>query len=408
VLTSKKTFASLLLIGSLFFSPTVDAAKKKARRRPLKPVTHPVILWSRTLSETTDAEQKKVAAFKLSQYSQPIYQDSVISTLLSCMKDPDVSIRILCAKAMGRAGNQSKKGSIRSALVETYKNDPSLRETLVRTFIAREENSKEVQDLLVETLKQSTESHEMLVLLSYFYECGENVRPDVFVDVFNKTSDERVKRWAIKVLGEQGNGEPQVVELLATCAESKDTPLALNCLSGLQLQSRKDSVRTWAALEKTIESSDPDMLVATLDVLNVLPENANPKITQRLIEIIGETDDGELIDKAVLGLGVSGDHSQAAVETLHKLLKDPESEESTKIHAALVLGKQAGQLPELSKEALSVCVKSSVSQSLKTACQLGAQELASRTKKSDRLPTSASENAKPNSKPTKKTAPGKG
>ncbi|NDG28024.1 MAG: hypothetical protein EB120_12740 [Proteobacteria bacterium] len=383
-----------LVLFTLCLSSTGLAAKRKSRRRPLKPVTHPVILWSRTLSETTDPEQKKIAAFKLSQYSQPIYQDSVISTLISCMKDSDVQIRVLCAKAMGRAGNQSKKSFIRSALIETYKNDPSLRETLVRTFIARGEDAKEVQDLLLGTLKESTDSHEMLVILSYFYECGENVGPDAFIAVFNKTSDERVKRWAIKVLGENGNGEAQVVELLAQCAESKDTPLALNCLSGLQLQARKDSVRTWAALEKTIESSDPDMLVATLDVLNVLPENSNSKITTRLIEIIGETDDGDLIDKAILGLGVSGDHSEAVVDTLYKLLKESNTEESTKIHAALVLGKQAVSVPGTTREALNQCVSSSGSQALKTACQLGAQELADRVKRNERIPTSSPSPAK--------------
>jgi hypothetical protein len=392
-----KRIGTLLVVLLVTFSALTaeGATKKRSRRKNLKPITHPVVLWSRTLAETEDPEQKKVAAFKLSQYSQPIYQDSVISTLLNCLKDSDEQIRILCAKAMGRAGNQSKRGSIRSALLETFKSDPSLRETLIRTFTNRGDDSKEVQSSLLEALNKSSDAHETLALLTYFYECGEGVRPDAFVSVFNKSDNERIKRWAIKVLAEHGSGENSVVELLASCAESQDTPLALTCLSGLQSQSRKDSSRTWAALEKTIESSDPDMLIATIDVLNVLPERVNSPMTKRLIEIISETDDGELVDKAVLALGVCGDESQGLAETLQKLLVEAKQPESTKIHAALVLGKQAGMYAEASREALNGCVKSSRSQSLKTACQLGSQELAARSKSGGRLPASSNSPGKP-------------
>jgi hypothetical protein len=242
---------------------------------------------------------------------------------------------------------------------------------------------------LLEALNQSSDAHETLALLTYFYDCGEGVRPDPFVAVFNKSDNERIKRWAIKVLAEHGSGENSVVELLASCAESQDTPLALTCLSGLQSQSRRDSSRTWSALEKTIESSDPDMLIATIDVLNVLPERVNSPMTKRLIEIISETEDGELVDKAVLALGVCGDESQGLVETLQKLLGDAKQPESTKIHAALVLGKQAGLYAEASRGALNSCVKSSRSQSLKTACQLGSQELVARSKNGGRLPASS-------------------
>jgi len=381
----------ILLLGVLFAFPSAAGARtKRSRKRNLKPITHPVVLWSRTLAESEDSEQKKVAAFKLSQYSQPIYQDSVISTLLGCLKEPDEQIRILCAKAMGRAGNQSKKASIRSALMETFKADPSLRETLIRTFITRADDSKEVQSLLLDTLTKTSDSHETLALLTYFYNCGEGVRPDAFVAVFNKSDNERIRRWAIKVLAEHGSGENSVVELLANCAESQNTPLALTCLSGLQNQSKKDSNRTWAALEKTIESADPDMLIATMDVLNVLPDRINSPMTKRLIEIINETDDGELIDKAVLALGVCGDQSLPLVETLKKLLADPKQVESTKVHAALVLGKQSLLFSDSTQEILSGCVKSSQSQSLRTACQLGAQELTTRSKSGARLPASPS------------------
>ncbi|MFM8269750.1 MAG: HEAT repeat domain-containing protein [Pseudomonadota bacterium] len=390
------TFLVVLLVV-LYSGAAGAASKKRAKRKNLKPITHPVVLWSRTLSETNDPEQKKVAAFKLSQYSQPIYQDSVVSTLLSCLKDSDEQIRILCAKAMGRAGNQSKKAAIRSALLETFKSDPSLRETLIRTFTARSDDSKEVQTAMLDALNKSTDAHETLALLTYFYEYGEGVHPDSFVAVFNKSSNERIKRWAIKVLAEYGSGENTVVELLATCAESQDTPLALTCLSGLQNQSRKDSSRTWAALEKTVESSDPDMLIATIDVLNVLPERINSPMTKRLIEIISETDDGELVDKAVLALGVCGDQSQPLVDTLQRLLSDEKQQESTKVHAALVLGKQAGLFSDASREALNRCAKSSQSQSLRTACQLGYQDLVARNKNDSRLP--ASSNGSNKSKP---------
>lgn len=380
----------ILVFFFLLSSEAAGAKKKRSRKSNLKPITHPVVLWSKTLAESEDPEQKKVAAFKLSQYSQPIYQDSVISTLLNCLKDPDEQIRILCGKAMGRAGNQSKKASIRTALLDTFKSDPSLRETLIRTFTTRADDSKEVQSAFVDALTKSSDSHETLALLTYFYECGDGVRPDAFVDVYNKSDNERIRRWAIKVLAEHGSGENSVLDLLGACAESQNTPLALTCLSGLQNQSKKDSGRTWTALEKTIESSDPDMLIATMDVLNVLPDRVNSPMTKRLIEIINDTDDGELIDKAVLALGVCGDQSQALVDTLKKLLSDAKQPESTKIHAALVLGKQSLLYTEDSQQVLSSCVKSSQSPSLRTACQLGAQELSARSKAGARIPASPS------------------
>ena len=396
--TRSQLIVICLMLSGLFFSSQGLAAKKKRRRQNLKPITHPVILWSRTLAETEDSEQKKVAAFKLSQYSQPIYQDSVISTLISCLKDTDEQIRILCAKALGNAGNQSKRAMVRSTLLETFKTDPSLRETLIRTFIARDDDSKEVQNLFLEALSKSENSHEILALLAYFFECGKGVGPEPFIAVFNKNKDERIRRRAIKVLAERGNGESSVVDLLANCAESQDTPLALTCLSGLQLQTRKDSARTWVALEKTLESSDPDMLIATLDVLNVLPERINSPLTKRLIEIIAEAEDTDVVDKAILGLGVCGDQSQAIVNSLERIMTSTDFPESTKIHAALVLGKQASLFPDSPKQVLSQCLKNSPSQSLKTACQLGSQELSSRMRSGGRVPATSGPDLKPSPK----------
>lgn len=335
-----------LSLGLLPASPVFAAKKRASRTRYKTPITHPVILWARTLSASDDIEQKKVAAFKLSQYSQPIYQEEAITSLTNCMKGDNAHLKVLCAKAMGKAGNQSRAESIRKVLLEVYKNDPTLRDTLVRTFTVRKDGSKSVQDALLETLQASTNSQEALALLNYFQQSGEGLRGDTFIEVFKRFSDDKVRRAAVKVLAEHASGEPQVVDLLAVCAESMNTPLALNCLAGLQLQARKDSTRTWAALEKTLESSDPDVLLATLDVINVLPENPNPKIAKRLIEIIAETDDTDILDKSVLALGVAGDHTQPIVDTLFSLMSKSDTEEGTKIHVALVMGRQADLFPD--------------------------------------------------------------
>jgi len=340
-----------------------------------------MVLWARTLSESEDPEQKKVAAFKLSQYSQSIYQDSVISSLLACLQEKDDQIKVLCAKALGNANNKSKKQSVRKALLEIYQSDPSLQETLVRTFIKQEDGSAEVKQLFLKSLEQTTDVHLTLALLNYFYGFGDNVPMDSFITLFHKSPNDRIRRWAVKVISENGSGEGNVVELLASCAETQDTPLALTCLSGLQLQTKKESDRTWAALEKTIQSSDPDMLLASLDVINGLPAKINSPLTKKLIDIISNNEDGELVDKAVLALGVCGDQSDKLVGTVQSLLNDAATSESTKIHAALVLGNQSGLFSEQSLSALNECAKKSKSQSLKTACELGVQELRTRLKK---------------------------
>lgn len=376
-----KRLICILLVASFCCAPSWGAKKRRSRRRNQKPITHPVVLWARTLSETTDSDQKKVAAFKLSQYSQTIYQDSVIQTLLGCLKESDVQIKILCAKALGNAGNKSKKPSLRKTLLETYQSDPSLQETLVRTFIKQEDSSKEVQDLFLRSLQETSEVHLSLALLNYFYGFGEGVSMEPFITLFNKSSNDRIRRWSAKVLSENGSGESGVVELLAKCAETQDTPLALTCLAGLQTQSKKDSDRTWAALEKTLESNDPDMLIASLDVINGLPPRVNSPLSKRLIELASNNEDGELVDKAVLALGVCGDQSEKLVATVRGLLVSESTSESTKIHAALVLGTQSGLYSEQSLESLKACQKKGGSQSLKTACELGARELTALVKK---------------------------
>lgn len=370
-----------LLVALFCCAPSLGAKKRRARRRNQKPITHPVVLWARTLSESTDSDQKKVAAFKLSQYSQTIYQDSVISTLLTCLKDNDVQIKVLCAKALGNAGNRSKKPSLRKALLETYQTDPALQETLVRTFIKQEDSSSDVKSLFLKSLQETSDIHLSLALLNYFYGFGDGVSMEPFITLFNQSSHDRIRRWSAKVLSENGSGESGVIELLAKCAETQDTPLALTCLSGLQTQSKKDSDRTWTALEKTLESNDPDMLIASLDVINGLPPRVNSPLTKRLIELVSNNEDGELVDKAVLALGVCGDQSEKLVTTVRGLLNNDTTSDSTKIHAALVLGTQSGLFLEQSLESLKACQKNGGSQSLKTACELGARELSTQVKK---------------------------
>jgi hypothetical protein len=390
----------LLLSGLLILSfccvPETAYAKKR-RRAYRRPVTHPVVLWSRTLSESTDKEERKVAAFKLSQYTQQIYQEEVVSTLGRCLKDGDVQIKVLCAKAMGRAGMQSRNESIRKLLIETYKEDPSLRSTLVRTFMVRKDNSPAVRDAFLENLKKSTDTDELIAHLGYFESYATSAEVDTIVDVYNKSEDNKIKRAAVKVLSERGQAQSAVVSLLSSCAEGKDTPLALICLSGLQHQAKKDS-KVWAVLEKTIKSGDPDVVLATLDVIHALPEQVNSLISTRLVEITNNADDNELLEKAILALGVCGDRSEEVVAALQRHMERKETEEGIRITTALVIGRQGAGYPEGPKAALSKCLKESKTQSLRTACQLGLQELDARKalaqpvpEQKDRKPTASTE-----------------
>lgn len=373
-----KALVALVLSFAFLVSPHAEARKRKKRYYP--PVTHPVVLWSRTLSESSDLEQRKVAAFKLSQYSQTIYQEEVIGTLIKCMKDPEAHIKVLCAKAMARAGTQGKAPEIRKAMLEVYKADPSIRNTLVRAFITRKDTAKPVYDVLLDTLKKSTDTDELSVLLVYFelYLLPNDV--DALVELYHRTLNDKVKRASIKVVSERGQGQESVIALLSECVGSKETPLVLLCLSGLKLQAQRDP-RTMAAVEKTITSTDPDVLVAALDVLHVLPSSPNAPLSVRLIEILSSSDDVEVVEKSILALGVAGDQSEPVVDALIKVL-DKGKEEGAKITTALVLGKQAVNFQEKARETLQSCLKIESSQSLKTACQLGIQELNTKKKAS--------------------------
>lgn len=362
-----------------------DAEAKKRRRSGGRkrytgpPPTHPVVLWSKTLAESTDQEQRKVAAFKLSQYSQTIYQESIVNNLIKCMKDTDTQIKVLCAKAMQRAGNAGQADWVRKAMLETYNADPTLHNTLVRAFTVRKDNKDSVHDTFLKALKNTEDEEERLALLGYFEEVGIGNQKfvDTLVEVYQKTGSSKLQRAVVEALANRAQGQDAVASLMATCAVSKDTPLALNCLSGLQSQARKDP-RVWPAVTKTVESSDPDVLMATLDVINAMPESPKKDISSRLVDIVGDFEDSEIQEKAILALGVCGDHSEPVVKALQKTLDDNGMDEGVRIAAALVMGKQAESFPELPKTSLTQCVASTKSQNLKTACQLGLQELATR------------------------------
>ncbi len=370
-----------LLSCFIFISSGPALAKRKGRaRKYYPPLTHPAVLWSRTLSQSQDTEQRKIAAFKLSQYSQSIYQEEIINTLLKCISDPDEHIKVFCAKAMGKASSRSKIDSIRKVLLAQYKQEPQLRGTLVRTFIARKDNSPSTQNTLLETLKESSDSEEILSIVDYFEQFGSSQSIEPLITLYQKTDNTKIKRAAVKALSEKGQGQDSIVSLLTQCLDSRDTTLVLTCLSALQIQAKKDS-KTLIAVEKTIGSSDPDVVLASLEVIQSLPETPNSKISERLVELISDSSDTEILEKSMLALGVCGDFSEAIVTTLQKSLEKKDLEEGVRISAALSLGKQAGKFPDQPKTILNECKSSSSSESLKTACQLAIQELEVRTKK---------------------------
>lgn len=397
----------LVLAFSLVSDPALAKRRKKARRYG-PPPTHPVVLWARTLSESTDREQRKIAAFKLSQYSQPIFQYEVIHTIEKCMKDQDIELRALCVKAMGRAGTQASSDSIRQALLERYKADPTIRNTVVRTFIVREDRSNAVQDTLLDALKNSKDEDETLVLLKYFESYGSGSEPftETLVGVYRKNDNDKIKSAVVTALSARARGQDPVIALFAECTESHNTPLVLDCLAGLQQQGKRDP-RTWTAIEKTMQSDDPDVLMASLDVINSLPETQNAKVSARLIELVDKTDDDDLQEKIVLALGVCGDGSEATVGILQRLLQEKSTDDGVRTAAALTLGKQGDQFPDKAQEALSSCSKQEKSQALRTACQLGEKEVKARqvasAKSAPKTNTPDGENKTESKSDTKKT-----
>jgi hypothetical protein len=367
-------FAVLVLANPLFVSDAV--ARKKSRKAKGPPTTHPMILWSKTLSESTNLEDRRVNAYKLSQYSQPIFQDAVVETLTKCTKDSDLRIRVLCTKALGNASQQKHAILVRKTLMETFESDPTLKSTIARTFQAREDDHSDVQALLIKEVSSSKNNDDINAILEYFEKVGDGT--DSFVKaltaLYKRVGDAKVRRNVVKALSERSNGQDSVVELLAECAQDSHTPLALMCLSGLQQQARKDA-RAWKAIESTVDSDDPDVLVASLDVIQALPDTPNTKISKRLVELVDDGDDTDVQEKALLALGVCGDSSEPVVKALLKTLKSKESSEGMKIASALVLGKQGKGSPDSTRTALNECFENAGSKGLKTACQLGLKEL---------------------------------
>lgn len=367
----------LVLLAALLFLASEETAHGRKKRRYSGPApTHPVILWSRTLDESQDSEQRKVAAFKLSQYSQPIFQTKVVSTLLKCAKDSDVQIKVLCTKALRGAKSASQAEAIRETLLSLYGAEAGLRNTVVRTLVARKEQAPEVQKVLIDALFKSEDSDELLVLLRYFEEfpATESDLSEKLVTLYEQRRDVKIRRAIVKVLTARASGQDKVIELLAACAQEKDTPLALNCLAGLQTQAKKDA-RAWAAVQKTLQSDDPDVLLASLDVINALPDAKHPTISKRLLELVEDVEESDIVERAVLALGVCGDQTESLVTSLQNVFKNAKTEEPTRIAAALTLGKQASSYPDTARELLKSCLKEGNSQSLKTACQLGLNEL---------------------------------
>lgn len=374
----KRTLVLLLVLTICAVFPGEAQAKRKRSKRYYPPLTHPVVLWGRTLSQSADLEQRKVAAFKLSQYSQPIFQQDVIKTLIQCMKDPEEYLKVLCTKAMRQAGTKKDSERIRQVLLTHFEGDPGLRSTIVRTFIYRKDAHPSTHEVILGAVNNTKESDELVVFLSYFeeYGSGSDRLVSILTELYKKNSNIKVKRAVVKVLGELGQGQNAIVELLSECVDNKDTPLQLNCLSGLELQAKNEAT-AWAAVSKTLQSEDPDVLLATLDVIVSLGETPDGAIAKRLVQIIDEMGDPEIQEKAVLSLGVCGDHTESIVNALKKMLEQ-KTNEASRIAAALVLGKQAGLFPEIPRTLLSKCNSEGTSQSLRTACGLGLGDLEKR------------------------------
>lgn len=379
---NNKLIATLLVTVMIFLAPASAEARKKnkTRRRTGPPPTHPMMLWARTLNESTDRAQRRVAAYKLSQYSVNIVSSQVVDAVVKCSEDPDVEIKILCTKALAHSGSNANQEAIRKVLLTRYK-DPALKDTVVRAFIARKDASPAVQDAFVDELKKEPSLDHKLILLTYFEQFGVGTSGlmDKLVEAFQKDENIRLRRSIAKVLAARAQGQDSVVGLFAQCSEAKDTPLALICLDGLRLQGKKD-VRVWAAVEKAIQSSDTDMMMATLDLINSLPEAPNASISARLVEVMKDTEDPDIQEKAALALGVAGDHSETIVNTLLKYIDDKETDDSVRIASVLVLGRQAVMISEQTATMLEKCVKENNSQALKTACGLATNELSQRKK----------------------------
>lgn len=371
--------ALVLFIALLLISSTASAKRRRARRYQGPPPTHPVVLWARTLGESPDLEARKVAAFKLSQYSQTIFQVEAVNALIACTRHTDLQLRVLCTKALARAGNSSKKAQIESTLLEIFDSEPKLRCTVIRAMTVRGDNTPIVTEKFLGVARETKNAEELLALLTYFETLGPTSPRLIpaMAEIYAKTTDEKIRRAIAKVIAAHGNGTEPALDLLSKCGSSNnDTPLTLICLGGLQQQGKNDP-RTWMAVEKALESDDPDVQLAVVDLIISLSDNPSFKLTERLISILEDADDDDLQEKIVLSLGVVGDKTEKISQALAKLIQNAEAFEGARIASALTITKQSPS-QELAKESLSKCLTDEKSETLRSACQLGVNELSTR------------------------------
>lgn len=351
----------------------------EARRRT---PTHPVVLWSRTVASAEDLETRRVAAFKLSQYTQRIFQSSVIRTLLECVKDPDLQIKVFCTKAMRNTGRKRDEAKIRAALLERYRNDPALKNAIIRTWIAREESDPAIQGLLLSDLLKAEDVNHRLTLIRYFRRFGQENAALIksLVYLYEKYPDDRTQLEIVATLAEKGKGQKAVVGILLECAQSEKTPLVLACLGAMESQAR-DNEGTWRATEALLSSRSPEVLHGTLDLINDLPPGTHVKVAARLLLLLQGNPEPAIQEKAVLALGATGDKGQEVVAALSRIVQDKGRDEGSRIAAALSLGRQATLHKMYPLKLLNECKRSGATQAFRTACQIGLTELQAATKK---------------------------
>ncbi len=370
-----------MALAFLMLEPSAHSKSKAKRRRYTgPPPTHPLVLWGKTLAQSSDENEKKLAAYKLSQYSQTIHQPAVIQALMNCLKDSNIQIRTLCARAMGQAGTQSQSDWIEKAMLEAFRSDNGLTIPLAKSFETRRSSSIEIHQTLLNKLKETSSADEATALASYFQKHGDGSQNfvETLLATYKRIGKDRLKQGIIEALSAKGNGQPELISLFIECSDSKDTPLSLLCLSGLQSQAKNDP-RVWNAIEKTIQSDDTDVLLTTLDLIQIQSERPSATITKRLLSIIEDKEDTDIQEKAVLALGVCGDKTPALTQAIQKWILDAALEEPVRIASALIISKQVNPETGTILETLEKCQLATQPAGLKTACALGQKELKGRT-----------------------------
>ncbi len=344
---------------------------------PSKLPTHPIYYWGKTLLESKNREQRKLAAFKLSQYTQPIYQESVIEALLSCVRDPQLEIKVLCTKALGNVRKKHQTDKIRNALLSQFRNHPVLKRTIINSLIQLKAVDPYLQKALFDEAKATNNPEEIVVLMRYFetFGFGSSNYVNDLIAIYHKFPQTKVRAAILKTLGETAKGHSAAIALLSDCAKiTGNNLLQINCLSGLKTQNVRDR-RAWQVIEIALETSDLAVLESALELLDNMPPLQNEKLSKRVLAIIAEFKEPEIVEKAVLALGVCGDSSPSTVTILTQLVENKSGDENVRIAAALVLGKQSKSHVAQTKRVLTLCRDSEKTKSLRTACQLGIHDL---------------------------------